>query len=138
MVVEPLRALIDSQVQQLRGKGVNVNQLLTVDEAKQNRKLSSRDYLQTLINKGHCDDGPLIIFSTPELINHCVNQIGCLSEKKMLSLVVIDEFDYISDCNVNHRKAYTTIVPTLKEKLGQNEIPFFFLSATGCFEKCRM
>jgi superfamily II DNA helicase RecQ len=142
LVVEPLRALISSQIEQLRGRGVNVEQLLSHSDAKLSHELPALDYLQTLVNQytQHKEDPqpssrlPLIIFSTPEIIKSpsCLAAIKCLAAKNLLSLVVFDEFDYVDGCHEHFRSSYVNLVSSMKETLQDSSwIPFLFLSATG-------
>jgi superfamily II DNA helicase RecQ len=131
-------------MKQLRDRGVNVEQLLSHDDARKLGQLSGSNYLQDLANKYTVHPGnpqapshlPLIIFSTPEIIIDsicCRNAIKRLAEEKLLSLVVIDEFDYVESCHEHFRRSYVNLVSSLKVTLCQDssQIPFLFLSATG-------
>ena len=133
LVVEPLRALIFSQVKELTQRSVNVARLLSRDDVNHPGDLYGPDYLHHLSNNFD-NEKSLIIFSTPELLSKCCEKNGTiytLVKKRLLSLIVIDEFDYIDECHQQHRNAYTTIVPSLKRATERSHVPFLYLSATG-------
>lgn len=133
LVVEPLRALINSQMKELSQRTLKVARLLSRDDVKHPRDLYGPDYLRHLANNFDPKDS-LIIFSTPELLSTCSDKNGIIQElvrKRLLSLIVIDEFDYIDECHQQHRNAYTTIVPSLKHAMEGSNVPFLYLSATG-------
>jgi superfamily II DNA helicase RecQ len=137
--VEPLRALITSQIADLTRRGLNVVRLLTRDETSSGG-MHGTDFLRHLltVNKKDLIDKPLIIFATPELLSCCMEENGpvhALIKKSIISLVVIDEFDSIYDSHEQYRKAYTTIVPDLKILAQDCNIPFLYLSATGSCDK---
>lgn len=131
--MEPLRALISSQISELKQRKINVERLLPADEVSDPGKLHAYDYLQRLTNS-YNRENPLIIFCTPEILYKCACENGLIQslvEKNLMSLVVIDEFDYIDDCYEQYRNEYTTIVPKLKQSVKGSNIPFLYLSATG-------
>jgi superfamily II DNA helicase RecQ len=128
-VVEPLRALIDSQVKELRKKGVNVESLLTLSDAASQRRQHAALRLNELAHQN--DRSPLVLFSTPELICFCVDGVRSLVAKRLLSLIVIDEFDCIDESNDIYRRTYTEVVPKLKAATRSALLPFLFLSATA-------
>jgi superfamily II DNA helicase RecQ len=132
LVVEPLRALIASQIVELENRGLNVVKLLTADEAS-SAGMHGPKYLENLA-KVYSRQKSLIIFSTPELLSLCIDQNGpicTLVKQGLMSLVVLDEFDCISESHEQYRKAYTTIIPHMKELVKDSPIPFLYLSATG-------
>jgi superfamily II DNA helicase RecQ len=144
LVVEPLRALIFSQIKELTQRKVCVTRLLSRDEANaalsredgnaKPDKLYGPDYLWHLVRHYNNTEMPLIIFSTPELLSTCTGEKGpiqALAVEKKMSLIVLDEFDYIDECHHQYRNAYTTIVPDLKRSVVQWHVPFLYLSATG-------
>ena len=66
LVVEPLRALIFSQMKELKKRGVNVARLLPHVDVKTEGQFYAPDYLRHIVH--NCNIGqaePLIIFSTP-------------------------------------------------------------------------
>jgi superfamily II DNA helicase RecQ len=132
LVIEPLRALITSQIEQLKRGGVKVEKLLTFEEATGPLEPPGRHRLQQLAAENI--KRPLMIFSTPEIIENCLSEVRWLADKHLLSLIVIDEFDYIEECDHTFRSAYTTLVENLKEGLQPSQVPFLFLSATGSSE----
>lgn len=143
IVVEPLNALISSQIDELSKRKVRVMKLLSrMDSPYSKTRPEDQyglDYLWYLVVHYHNDKEPLIIFTTPELLSKCAKENGpiqVLAEKKFLSLIVLDEFDYIDDCHQHYRNAYTTIIPDLKSSVEHSHVPFLYLSATG--SNCRM
>lgn len=119
-------------MKELEKRGVNVTRLLPHDDAKTAGQLHGPAYFRRIAN--NCNIGqekPLIIFSTPELLEYCSDTINTLAVNRRLSLIVFDEFDYINECHQQHRSAYTTIVQTMKAAVGESQIPFLYLSATG-------
>jgi superfamily II DNA helicase RecQ len=123
---------------ELRRKKVNVAELLSRNDATRLGELRGSDFLVDLLErynlKSYSKNDPLIIFSTPELLDFCAGKHGpieLLAKQNLISLIVIDEFDCIKDCNQQHRMAYTTIVPVLKDVLKPSCVPFLYLSATG-------
>ena len=97
------------------------------------------DYLWHLVNNFPNNEKPLIIFTTPELLSRCTGKNGpihMLAVKRILSLIVLDEFDYINGCHQQHRSEYTTIIPDLKHSVERLHVPFLYLSATG--SNCRL
>jgi superfamily II DNA helicase RecQ len=143
IVVEPLNALILSQINELSTRKVRVVKLLSrMDTPSSKTRPEDQyglDYLWDLVVHYHNDTEPLIIFTTPELLSKCTEENGpiqALAEKKFLSLIVLDEFDYIDDCHQYYRNAYTTIISDLKRSVEHSRVPFLYLSATG--SNCRM
>jgi superfamily II DNA helicase RecQ len=130
-VIEPLRALIDCQVKQLSQKGVNVETLLTGEDAIRHHKHGAAARLKELAEQNIQE--PLILFSTPELImtSGCFDGVCLLVAKGLLSLIVVDEFDCIDESNDVFRKSYIDLVPKLKNVTRDTTIPFLFLSATA-------
>lgn len=129
LVIEPLRALIDSQVKELCGKGVNVETLLTLSDAK----IQGRQHAALRLNELAQQNYPMqtILFSTPEMICGCLDGLRSLVTRRLLSLIVIDEFDCIDESNDVYRKTYTELVPKLKAITRSTSLPFLFLSATA-------
>ena len=125
-----------------------MERLLSQDEAKRQGKLPGSSFLQDIANQHACQQDPLIIFSTPEIIESCGEALKCLIKKKLLSLVVIDEFDYVDCCHEKFRESCVNLVGWLKSSASHevsqeemiqpqqhsSQIPFLFLSATGSSE----
>ena len=138
LVVEPLNALISSQVEELEQRNVRVVRLLSRKDTPYIKtspeKIYGPEYMRYLVDNFDNNKIPLIIFTTPELLSTCTEENGplqALAQKQILSLIVLDEFDYIDECHQQHRNAYTTIVPDLKHAVERLHVPFLYLSATG-------
>ena len=66
LVVEPLRALIFSQMKELAERGVNVARLLPRDDVTTKGQFYAPDYLSHIVQDYNIGQAkPLIIFSTP-------------------------------------------------------------------------
>jgi superfamily II DNA helicase RecQ len=135
LVVEPLKALVYSLESQLRSKNVNVEALLTDEEAKADGSMKASDRLRLLCLATGSRD-PLILLATAKLVEGCRTEISQLVENNLLSLVVIDEFDYIEKSTATFQSCYDHIVRDLKQETKHNSrskaaIPFLYLSATA-------
>ena len=96
IVVEPLRALIESLLQELKKRQIPGEKLLKLDEAKGSCKtLPALDRLADLAKNWKRGKEPLVIVTTPELIyrDAPINQLSDLSKQGKLARIVIDEFD---------------------------------------------
>lgn len=103
--------------------------LLTLNDARSQRKSYAALRLNELAQ--HHNGDPLILFSTPELMERCFDGVRSLTNRDLLSLVVIDEFDCIDESNDIFRKMYRELVPKLKDATQSAAVPFLYLSATG-------
>jgi superfamily II DNA helicase RecQ len=126
-VIEPLRALIDSQIDDLRKKGLKVEELLPKTDACNINELQAKDRLQELVNRPH--SSPYILFLTPELFECVQDQVKEMVKRQMISLIVVDEYDCIEEANFMFRPTYLRLVPRLR--VVAPSVPFFFLSATA-------
>ena len=96
IVVEPLRALIDSLLGELRNRNIRCEKLLTVNDAKgYSKKLAAADRLQYLCRNWSNRKSTRVIVTTPELIyrDSSMQSLVRLMEKGSLKRIVIDEFD---------------------------------------------
>lgn len=111
---------------------MKVEALLTVEDAQRERKSPAAIRLNE-IARDNCRD-PLILFATPEMMTtkSCLDGFRSLVYRDQISLVVIDEFDFIEESSALYRTSYLKIVPELREVIqGHSIVPFLFLSATG-------
>ena len=94
LVVEPLRALIDSLFRELRKRNINCEKLLSNEAAGHSQALSAYNRLCTLLDE-KLDGKPLVILTTPELVctGGTMEILGNLQEQGKLRRVVVDEFD---------------------------------------------
>jgi superfamily II DNA helicase RecQ len=122
-------------MKELTQRKVRVTKLLSREDTKSHpEEPYGPDYLWSLVHNTQNIEMPLIIFTTPELLSTCTEEKGpiqALAKQGKMSLIVLDEFDYIDECHQQHRNAYTTIVPDLKRAVEHLHIPFLYLSATG-------
>lgn len=96
IVVEPLRALIESLQNELRRRKIRCERLLTTDDARgDSTKLAAVDRLEDLILNWRSDKKALVIITTPELIyrDYAMLRLVKLKELGKLRRFVIDEFD---------------------------------------------
>jgi superfamily II DNA helicase RecQ len=133
LVVEPLQALVDALESQLHQKGLKVEVLLSEEKARAHSTRAKERLFQLLHS---ASPGPLILLATAELVEGCMTVISKLVEKGLLSLVVMDEFDYIDKATQNFRSCYASIVGGLKnatslENQPRAAVPFLYLSATA-------
>lgn len=126
IVIEPLRSLIESQIVELRNRNVLTEKLLNLDDASALRKPRAKERLNEL---SKCKEKKArVLFCTPELFKHVEDEMKMLVEKRMISLIVVDEFDIIQDAIPTYRAEYLTLVPLLR--VVAPNVPLFFLSAT--------
>jgi superfamily II DNA helicase RecQ len=133
LVVEPLQALVDSLESQLCQKGLKVEVLLSEEKARA-QSTRAKERLFQLLHSPSPD--PLILLATAELVEGCMTVIPKLVKKGLLSLVVLDEFDYIDKATQNFRSCYASIVGGLKNATSlanrsRAAVPFLYLSATA-------
>lgn len=111
LVIEPLRALIHSQMREMEQRGIASEWLLPQDEAKRSGKLGSWHRLEQLTMEKKCK--PLVLFATPELLlktKQPGKHLKKLVEMNHLVLVVVDEFDFVNETNEIYRPE---VVPCL-------------------------
>ena len=133
LVVEPLKALISSQLKTLREKpAIRVESLLTRDESIATCKPAASDRLNELANCWCTSEPATIIFSTPELIAGSMNALSTMFCKGILKRIVIDEFDVIEDSREGYRDSYINLIPRIRKhcNLGGKTVPITCLSAT--------
>jgi hypothetical protein len=133
IVVEPLNAIIKSQLRNLNAFAdvLQVEQLLNEEDAKHQRSHRAGDRLQEILNDikmNGCLEKPVLLFTTPELIESCMPQLEALSMVKSLKNLTIDEVDMIHQSHASFRGAYTEILGNLRRHCQGTK--FVFLSAT--------
>jgi hypothetical protein len=135
LVVEPFKALIESQLQSLKDvKQVRVEKLLASDEGEKRAaerlvelsKLDWRDISE-----------PLILFATPELVMQAASlaALGILSQQGNLKKIVVDEFDVIEDSRETYRNAYLDIFPRLRNMCRYQSRPIQIMCLTATISK---
>ncbi|KAL7568845.1 hypothetical protein ACA910_007257 [Epithemia clementina (nom. ined.)] len=135
IVVEPLRALIESLHNELMRKSIPCERLLTIDEAQKSNKLAACDRLDELAIVGRDNNKTLVIVTTPEQIfkDNAMRKLTKLYELGKLRRIVVDEFDLCMEesmkGSVDSREAYACIVPQIRKYLP--EVSTMFLSATA-------
>ena len=94
LVVEPLRALIESLFKELRKRNICCEKLRSKEAADYHDEPAAHDRLLTLQEKG-CDDSPLVLLTTPELVcsDRAMDLLGKLQDKGKLRRIVMDEYD---------------------------------------------
>jgi hypothetical protein len=132
LVVEPFKALIESQLQSLKEvKQVRVEKLLASDEGE--KRAAERLVELTKLDWRDVSE-PLILLATPELVMQppSLAALRILSRQGNLKRIVVDEFDIIEDSREKYRNAYLDIFPKLRDMcLYQSRpIPIMCLTAT--------
>lgn len=131
LIIEPLRALIESQVNELKRRKMCVENLLTQKDATENNLAAGERLHHILTSRKHGDSHePLILFSTPELLQGIgiQAQIQECVRYRLISMIVVDEFDEIQNATKSYREAYLKLIPDLRV-IAPN-VPLFLLSAT--------
>jgi superfamily II DNA helicase RecQ len=97
LVVEPLNALILDQVKHIKSLGavIDCEKLLTLEEARESGLLRASRRLNQIADSKSKLIRPLILVSTPELVNDeaCLTALKAMAQQKKISRIVIDEFD---------------------------------------------
>jgi hypothetical protein len=134
LVIEPYKALIRSQVESLQGMtAFDVENLLNIKEAQNERRAVAGVRLWEITKRDwRRDTKPLIIFSTPELVQSGWDALSDLSRQGILKRIVVDEFDVIGESNEKYRKAYLDLLPKLREncRWSNRPVPIMALTAT--------
>lgn len=122
LVLSPLIALIEDQVKQLKGKGVNCVAL--------NSKTSALERKKTLTDLHHKTPSIKLLYITPELAArpHFRSVLDSLYKHKKISLVAVDEAHCVSEWGHDFRPDYL--------KLGElrqafSLVPWLALTATA-------
>ena len=129
LVIEPLRALIQSQISDLRSRGITAESLLSKEDSGAVDKLRAKDRLTELSNMGTKQEAPArLLFCTPEMFTNVIPEVKHLVSKRLISLIVVDEFDVIEDASTNYRGSYLTLVDEIRS--AAPTIQLLLLSAT--------
>lgn len=131
LVIEPLRALIESQVSELKRRGVCVEKLLPYKDVINNDDIAARDRLDHILEIIRIKDNneePRILFMTPELFQVVQMKVKEFVQRRLISLIVIDEFDEIQNAKLSFREAYLKLLPDLR--ITAPNVQLFLLSAT--------
>jgi superfamily II DNA helicase RecQ len=84
---------------------------------------------ERLAQLSNCDKKKAhVLFCTPELFNLVEKEMKYLVQRRMISLIVVDEFDIIQDATPSFRSNYLTLIPQLR--VVAPNVQLFFLSAT--------
>lgn len=141
LVIEPLKAIIDDQVQKFKSDSIiKVEALKSVEDVFYSGGMRGEELLTDIANKMmiasrnnyYHYDGPIILFCTAELANSSgiKNQLKRIHQFGKLNRIVLDEFDVAAEATENWRDVYTHIIPTLRALVPS--VPFTLLSATTC------
>lgn len=122
LVLSPLIALIENQVQQLKAKGVNAVALNSKTSSVERKQILADLHLKTPTIK--------LLYITPELAatHHFRSQLDALHKLKKLSLIAVDEAHCVSEWGHDFRPDYL--------KLGElrqaySLVPWLALTATA-------
>jgi superfamily II DNA helicase RecQ len=125
VVLEPFKALIESQLDSLKGlTSIRVEKLLTNDEAcringEGGKQLPAKQRLLHLAQSYSHENNPkpIIIFGIVELVllEDSLRALSILSKQGILKRIVVDEFDVLEDSRAKYREAYFYIMPKLRK-----------------------
>jgi superfamily II DNA helicase RecQ len=134
-VIEPLRALISSQLKELKAKDFSAENLLSKEDALIYRRYDAKRRMHLLFNhltasgeKSADRMVPRILFCTPEIFSSIKEEVKLFVLHRLISLIVVDEYDFLQEANENYREAYLQLMPDIR--IVAPNVQVFFLSAT--------